>query len=59
MGGGEGPKKRSGSVTKSISLELVYKSGGLEQNITLSPAMSHSRKQSVEWLRAFKKVTLP
>ena len=49
-------KKRSGSNPKSISLELVYKSGGLEQKLVLSPAPSHPRKQGSEWLRALKKV---
>ena len=49
-------RKRSSSSTKNISLELVYKSGGLEQKVTLSPSVSHSRKLSVDWLRALKKV---
>ena len=62
-GGGEGEemdgggrKKRSGSNSKSISLELTYKSGGLEHKLVLSPATSQSRKQGTEWLKALKKV---
>ena len=54
--GHEPGRKRSSSSTKNISLELLYKSGGLEQKMTLSPSVSHSRKASVEWLRSLKKV---
>ena len=54
-----GRKKRSGSNPKNISLEIVYKSGGLEQKLVLSsPISSHTRKLSNEWLRALKKVSL-
>ena len=53
-----GRKKRSGSNPKNISLEIVYKSGGLEHKLILSPPMSsHTRKPSNEWLRALKKVS--
>ena len=51
-------RKRSSSATKNISLELIYKSGGLEQKVTFSPSVSHSRKHSVDWLRSLKKVRL-
>ena len=60
--GGEGEvdggsrKKRSGSNPKNISLELTYKSGGLEHKLVLSPATSHARKQGAEWLKSLKKV---
>ena len=49
-------KKRSGSNPKNISLELTYKSGGLEHKLVLSPATSHARKQGAEWLKSLKKV---
>ena len=53
---GGGRKRRSGSNPKNISLELTYKSGGLEHKLVLSPAMSHARKQGAEWLKSLKKV---
>lgn len=53
--GSEG-RKRSGSHGKNISLELIYKSGGLEQKIVLSPSSANAKKTAVEWLRALKKV---
>lgn len=52
---GEHGKKRHGSHSKSISLELIYKSKGIEQQITISP-VHRTQKKSVEWLRALKKV---
>ena len=54
----ESRKKRAGSNTKRMSLELVYKSGGLEHKIVLSPSTSPPRKHATEWLRALKKVGL-
>jgi hypothetical protein len=62
-GGGEeveggGRKRRSGSNPKNISLELTYKSGGLEHKLVLSPAMSHARKQGAEWLKSLKKALI-
>ena len=41
-----------------ISLELIVKSGsgGQENKLTLMPAAAHSRKNSVDWLKALKKV---
>lgn len=55
----DGRKKRSGSNPKRISLELVYKSSGLEHKLILSPATSHSKNhQASEWLRALKKVRI-
>lgn len=56
--GHEPGRKRSSSSTKNISLELLYKSGGLEQKMILSPSVSHSRKASVEWLRSLKKALI-
>ena len=54
-----GRKKRSGSNPKNISLELVYKFGGCEETLVLTPATSQpTRKHSNEWLRALKKVSL-
>jgi hypothetical protein len=51
-------KKRSGSNPKSISLELTYRSGGLEHKIILSPATTHSRKYASDWLKALKKALI-
>ena len=53
-------RKRSGSSGKTISLQLVYKSGGLEQKVILSPCTSHHQKKpAVEWLKSLKKVRVP
>ena len=43
------------SHSKTIALELIYKTKGIEQKITISPA-HRTLKKSVEWLRALKKV---
>ena len=51
-------RKRHGSHSKTIALELIYKSRGIEQQITISPA-HRTLKKSVEWLRALKKVRDP
>ena len=53
-------KKRSGSNPKIISLELILKGvgGGQETKLILIPSASHSRKASVDWLKALKKVHL-
>ena len=48
-------RKRHGSHSKSISLELSYKCKGTEQKVVISP-VHHTQKKSVEWLRALKKV---
>lgn len=48
----DGGKKKK---TSNISLELTYKSGGLEHKLIISPASSHARKAAVDWLRALKK----
>lgn len=54
-------RKRHGShghshSHKPIKLELVYKSGGLEQKLILAPT-STNRKHSIDWLKALKKVS--
>lgn len=55
----DGRKKRSGSNPKRISLELVYKSSGLEHKLILSPATSHSKSHHAsDWLRALKKALI-
>ena len=43
-----------------MSLELILKGvgGGKESKLIISPSSSHSRKTSVEWLKALKKVSL-
>ena len=48
-------RKRHGSHSKSISLELIFKTKGVEQKVTISP-VHRTQKKSVEWLRALKKV---
>ena len=59
-GGGGGVRKKG--AAKGISLELIYKSGGLENKLILSPSPSpsssspHARKHGNEWLKALKKV---
>lgn len=42
---------------KLSSLQLTYQNhDGEEKVVTLSPSPSHSRKQSIDWLKALKKV---
>ena len=53
--GVEHGRKRHGSHSKSIALELIYKVKGVEVQVTISPA-HRTQKKSVEWLRALKKV---
>ena len=49
-----------GTPTNKLNgLKLTYKSdteGGEETDVTLSPSPSHSRKQSIDWLKGLKKV---
>ena len=60
-GGGGGVRKKG--AAKGISLELIYKSGGLEHKLVLSPSpfpsssSPHTRKHGNEWLKALKKVS--
>ena len=43
--------------SKLSSLQLTYQSHGDEYTIVFSPSPSHSRKQSLDWLRGLKKVS--
>ena len=52
---GEHDRKRYGSHSKNIALEVAYKTKDGEQKITISPA-HRTQKKSIEWLRALKKV---
>lgn len=53
-------KKRSVSNPKVVNLELILKGvgGGQETKLTVIPSSSHSRKTSVEWLKALKKALI-
>ena len=42
--------------SKLTSLQLIHQRDGEEQPITLSPSLSHSKKQSLDWLKGLRKV---
>ena len=45
----------SGSSRLS-SLEIIYQTDGVDNRLTFSPSPRHSHKQSIDWLKALKKV---
>ena len=59
LGSNEDGHRRKRSSSNLISLELILKvSGGQESKLTLTPSSLHSRKISVDWLKALKKVSV-
>lgn len=48
----------TGGGSKLASLTLTHQRDGRDHFITLSPSGSHSRKQSIDWLKGLRKVII-